>query len=197
MPIIGRCITLWAHGPRDLTPFGCFPHVTGPSATKACPWIYPLGSAAIAALITKCRSNLARCRVPESVGVLCAPEPALRILTDGSGSEICNLLVNRCLERPHAKRSELAWGAEPKEVVRDYLRLWCVRHSRVGDWPRLEQLAAARGCSTHNVPSLSNVAIRSAGGAKSGPGPVVDVTKSMTACLAGPSLQLASTAFTH
>ena len=44
------------------------------------------------------------------------------------------------------------------------------------------------GCSTHSVPSLSNVAMRSAGGTKSGPpSRVMRATKSIIARLAGPS----------
>ncbi len=48
------------------------------------------------------------------------------------------------------------------------------------------------GCSTHNVPSLSNAAIRSATATKSGPSVVTRWTKSRTASLALPSFQLAS-----
>src|SRR6202050_1862764 len=44
------------------------------------------------------------------------------------------------------------------------------------------------GCSTHNVPSLSNVAMRSAGGTKSGPPCwMTRATKPVIACLLGPS----------
>src|SRR5580692_727583 len=44
------------------------------------------------------------------------------------------------------------------------------------------------GCSTHKVPSLSNVAMRSAGGTKSGPPcRVTRATKPVIACLLGPS----------
>ena len=46
------------------------------------------------------------------------------------------------------------------------------------------------GFSSHSVPSLSNVAMRSAGGTKSGPPAVVTfVTKSRMALLAAPSFQ--------
>ena len=46
------------------------------------------------------------------------------------------------------------------------------------------------GCSTHNVPSLSNVAMRSSGATKSGePSLVTFSTNSMMADFAWPSLQ--------
>ena len=46
------------------------------------------------------------------------------------------------------------------------------------------------GFSTHSVPSLSNVAIRSAGSAKPGPGVVTASTKPRIVCLAAPLRQL-------
>src|SRR5580700_8868890 len=46
------------------------------------------------------------------------------------------------------------------------------------------------GFSTHSVPSLSNVAIRSAGSAQAGPGVVTASTKPAIACFAAPLLQL-------
>ena len=46
------------------------------------------------------------------------------------------------------------------------------------------------GCSTHSVPSLSNVAIRSCGGTKSGlPSVVTFFTNARIACFEGPSFQ--------
>jgi hypothetical protein len=49
------------------------------------------------------------------------------------------------------------------------------------------------GCSTQSVPSLSNVAIRSAGARNAGPAVVTASTKARIARFAGPSFQLAST----
>ena len=48
------------------------------------------------------------------------------------------------------------------------------------------------GFSHHNVPSLSNVAIRSPAGTNASPGSITDRTKSSTAVLAAPSRQLGS-----
>ena len=104
---------------------------------------------------------------------------------------------------PFERRHDL-WvlGRDALEERRVLLDDRLVRLLRASDGSALISCAHLRntksncggiGCSTHNVPSLSNVAIRSATGMNPGPAFVVDVTKSTIACLAGPSLQLAST----
>ena len=61
---------------------------------------------------------------------------------------------------------------------------------RLGLGPHQEIGLRRRGFSTHNVPSLSTVAIRSAGYSYPSPGVVDGSTKSKIACFAAQLLQL-------
>ena len=78
--------------------------------------------------------------------------------------------------RPSAARRTAPWSA-----IRDA----AARHFT---WSKAKNACTGSGCSHQSVPSLSNVAMRSGTGTKSGePGVVTLVTKSMMDCLAAPS----------